>query len=111
MFRNGPGATRTRDLLLRSAGPSASHRQPALIYPVGRGRSAECRSPSLTGIVIKSVINDRLLRRGIPRLTDDGLPPTHAGVAGWRSLGLGGWLPATLPQSRSIEADGWPWHT
>jgi hypothetical protein len=30
---SGPGATRTRDLLLRSAGPVASRRQPALILP------------------------------------------------------------------------------
>jgi hypothetical protein len=30
MFRSGPGAIRTRDLLLRSAGPIANHRQPSM---------------------------------------------------------------------------------
>ena len=42
-FRSGPGATRTRDLLLRSAGPTASHRHPALIHPAGKGMGAEWR--------------------------------------------------------------------
>jgi hypothetical protein len=36
IFQSGPGATRTRDLLLRSAGHHASLRQQALILPENR---------------------------------------------------------------------------
>jgi hypothetical protein len=42
-FRSGPGATRTRDLLLRSAGPTASRRRRALILPHDRGVIASQR--------------------------------------------------------------------
>jgi hypothetical protein len=55
-FRSGPGASRTRDLLLRSAGPTASRRQLAPILPAEKGRTADWRSSSPAGIVIKSVI-------------------------------------------------------
>jgi hypothetical protein len=53
----GPGATRTRDLLLRSAGHLASRRQPALVLPEIRASIARWRSLGLAGIVIKIVIN------------------------------------------------------
>src|ERR687890_320846 len=55
-FQSGPGATRTRDLLLRSAGPTASRRQRALILPGATVRAADQRSPATGGIVIKNVI-------------------------------------------------------
>ncbi len=43
LFQSGPGATRTRDLLLRSAGLIANHRQPALILPEIRAFTAGWR--------------------------------------------------------------------
>jgi hypothetical protein len=47
----------TASLLLRSAGPTASRRQPALILSVGKGRAVDWRAPSPLGIAIKSVIS------------------------------------------------------
>ena len=42
-FRSGPGATRTRDLLLRSAGPTANRHRRALILPHDPGVIASQR--------------------------------------------------------------------
>ena len=59
-FRSGPGATRTRDLLLRSAGLTASHRQQALILPRKRSLDADRRSLALVGYDTMIVTRFRL---------------------------------------------------
>jgi len=53
MFRRGPGVTRTRDLLLRSAGPIASRRQPAMNCRDLGFRSDDQRRLALVGIVTR----------------------------------------------------------
>jgi hypothetical protein len=59
-FRSGPGATRTRDLLLRSAGPTASHSQGALILPRKGTLDADRRSLALAGYDTRIVTRLRL---------------------------------------------------
>jgi hypothetical protein len=52
-FRSGPGATRTRDLLLRTAGPSAGRRQIAMNCRDLGFRSDDQRRLALVGIVTR----------------------------------------------------------